>query len=45
MKVEKSKKIQIKKLESRELTPYIADLTGLFMSSRVNNNRKSRHQW
>ena len=33
------------KLESRELIPSIADLTGLFIFSGVNNNRKSKHQW
>ena len=45
MKVEKNKQIQVKKLESRELIPSIADLTGLFIFSGVNNNRKSKHQW
>ena len=33
------------KLESRQLIPYIAELTGLFIFSGVNNQRKSRHQW
>ena len=33
------------KLESRELIPYIADLTGLLIFSGVNNKRKIRHQW
>ena len=37
--------MQIQNLESRELIPYIADLTGLFIFSGVNNNRKSIHQW
>ena len=31
----KNKKMQIKKLESRELTPYIADFTDLFIFSGV----------
>ena len=31
------KQIQIQKFESRELIPYIADLTGLFIFSGFNN--------
>ena len=33
------------KLEFRELIPYFANLTGLFMFSGVNSKGKSRHQW
>ena len=50
-KQDDKKKIQIKstkktdtllKLESHKLIPYIADLTGLFIFSGVNNKSKSR---
>ena len=41
----KNKQMQIQKRESRELIPYIANLTGLFIFSRFNNKRKSRHHW
>ena len=42
---EKNKQMQIQKLELRELIPYIADLTDLFIFSGVNNKRESRRQW
>ena len=32
------------KIEFRKIITYITDLTGLFIFSGVNNNRKSRHQ-
>ena len=41
----KNKQMQIQKRESRELIPYTANLTGLFIFSRFNNKRKSRHHW
>ena len=43
--MQKQKTGTILKLESCELIPYIADLTGLFIFSWFNNKRKSRYQW
>ena len=43
--MEKNKQMQIQKLESHKLIPYIADLIGLDIFSGVNSKRKSRHQW
>ena len=43
MKIKKHKKTNtLVKLKSCELIPYVADLTGLFTSSGVNNKRKTR---
>ena len=43
MQIQKIQKTDtILQLESCQLIPYIADLTGLFISSGVNNKRKSR---
>ena len=41
----KQKRDTILKLEFLKLISYVADLTGLFLFSGVNNKRKSRDQW
>ena len=41
----KQKTETVVKFQPRELIPYIADLTGLFTFSVVNNKRRGRHQW